>query len=338
MPQFSIIIPVYNVAPYLRECLDSVLAQTFTDWEAICVDDGSTDGSGAILDEYREKVEKLGGGGQRTGKIVVIHQQNAGVSAARNAALDVAKGAYVGFLDGDDVWNADWLRVVAGAIDDHKNVDWIRLGFTRWNGGAWPQITIAGRATFYDSEVPSLLWNEVCRLGYGFMNFYRRECIGAQRFKVGLKISEDTLFALGLAKHLKTAAVVPYSGYLYRQREGSALVVRSQSLGSVRFMWALVNLWRMAFCGQDACAFKKVCLRSVMFRAGICMRRWLMLCDDITIRDRFQMWMAFLELWLMGGFSFRELSGKEKIAWSPFLLIGNTFLLKKYWKFSICQI
>ena len=68
LPKFSIIIPVYNVAPYLRECLDSVLAQTFTDWEAICVDDGSTDGSGAILDEYKENVERLGGGGQRTGK------------------------------------------------------------------------------------------------------------------------------------------------------------------------------------------------------------------------------------------------------------------------------
>lgn len=65
--QFSIVIPVYNVAPYLRECLDSVLVQTFTDWEAICVDDGSADGSGAILDEYKEKVEKLGEGGQRTG-------------------------------------------------------------------------------------------------------------------------------------------------------------------------------------------------------------------------------------------------------------------------------
>jgi len=72
-PFFSIIIPVYNVAPYLRECLDSVLAQTFTDWEAICVDDGSTDGSGAILDEYAAKEPR----------IKVIHPKNAGVGAAR---------------------------------------------------------------------------------------------------------------------------------------------------------------------------------------------------------------------------------------------------------------
>ena len=67
-PKFSIIIPVYNVAPYLRECFDSVLAQTFTNWEAICVDDGSTDGSGEILDEYAA----------RDGRFRVIHQKNAG--------------------------------------------------------------------------------------------------------------------------------------------------------------------------------------------------------------------------------------------------------------------
>ena len=80
--KFSIIIPVYNVAQYLRECLDSVLAQTFTDWEAICVDDGSTDGSGAILDEYAAK----------DWRFRVIHQDNAGVGFARNVALNVARG------------------------------------------------------------------------------------------------------------------------------------------------------------------------------------------------------------------------------------------------------
>lgn len=80
-------------APYLRECLGSVLAQTCTDWEAICVDDGSTDGSGAILDEYAA----------RDGRFKVIHQSNAGVSAARNAALNVVCGEWVYFLDADDL-------------------------------------------------------------------------------------------------------------------------------------------------------------------------------------------------------------------------------------------
>ena len=89
---FSIVIPVYNVAPYLRECLDSLLAQTCADWEAVCVDDGSTDSSGAILDEYAAKDSRF----------VVVHQENRGVSAARNKGLDIAKGEWLVFLDGDD--------------------------------------------------------------------------------------------------------------------------------------------------------------------------------------------------------------------------------------------
>lgn len=93
-PTFSIIIPVYNVAPYLRECLDSVLAQTYADWEAICVDDGSTDGSGAMLDEYAAKDSRFR----------VIHQANAGVSAARNVALELFSGAWVLFMDPDDYY------------------------------------------------------------------------------------------------------------------------------------------------------------------------------------------------------------------------------------------
>lgn len=95
MIAFSIVIPIYNVVPYLRECLDSVLAQTFTDWEAICVDDGSTDGSGSILDEYAVCDRRFR----------VIHQTNAGVSVARNVGMLNAVGGYITFLDGDDVYD-----------------------------------------------------------------------------------------------------------------------------------------------------------------------------------------------------------------------------------------
>ena len=89
-PFFSIIIPVYNVAQYLKECLDSVLAQTFGDWECICVDDGSTDGSGEMLDVYA----------RGDSRFRVFHQTNKGVSAARNLALEHATGDVVCFADG----------------------------------------------------------------------------------------------------------------------------------------------------------------------------------------------------------------------------------------------
>lgn len=88
----SIVIPVYNVEKYLAECVDSVLAQTYTDWEAILVDDGATDSSGRMCDEYAKK----------DSRIRVIHRENGGLSAARNTGLNAARGEYVYFLDSDD--------------------------------------------------------------------------------------------------------------------------------------------------------------------------------------------------------------------------------------------
>ena len=105
--KFSIIIPVYNVEHYLRECLDSVLNQTFSDWEAICVNDGSTDGSVLVLDEYASIDER----------IIVITQSNAGTAAARNTGLKVAKGDYIFFLDGDDWLESNTLQSIADQLD-----------------------------------------------------------------------------------------------------------------------------------------------------------------------------------------------------------------------------
>lgn len=98
----SIIVPVYNVEVYLRKCVDSILAQTFTDFELILVDDGSPDGCPAICDEYAEKDQR----------VRVIHKENGGISSARNAGLDVAQGDYIGFVDSDDYILPDMYRIL----------------------------------------------------------------------------------------------------------------------------------------------------------------------------------------------------------------------------------
>ena len=90
--KLSIIVPVYNVEPDLQRCVDSILAQTFTDFELILVDDGSLDNCPAICDEYVKK----------DSRIIVVHNKNIGVSAARNTGLDIARGEYIGFVDSDD--------------------------------------------------------------------------------------------------------------------------------------------------------------------------------------------------------------------------------------------
>jgi glycosyltransferase involved in cell wall biosynthesis len=110
MPQVSVIVPVYNVEPYLRKCIDSILTQTFTDFECIIIDDGSPDNCPAICDEYAAK----------DNRIVVIHQKNAGVSAARNAGLDIARGEWIGFVDSDDWCDAGMFEFLLGNAEKHQ--------------------------------------------------------------------------------------------------------------------------------------------------------------------------------------------------------------------------
>ena len=101
MPKVSVIVPVYNVAPYLRECLDSLCTQTLADIEIIAVDDSSTDNSLRILKEYEQK----------DSRVRIVHfEKNKKTAAARNAGLDIAAGEYIGFVDGDDYVDADFYE------------------------------------------------------------------------------------------------------------------------------------------------------------------------------------------------------------------------------------
>lgn len=101
MPEISVIIPVYNVESFLPRCLDSLKAQTFSDWEAICIDDGSKDACPAILDSYSASDSRF----------VVVHRKNAGVSAARNEAMKLVRGKYVMFLDSDDFLHPQAMEI-----------------------------------------------------------------------------------------------------------------------------------------------------------------------------------------------------------------------------------
>lgn len=128
--KLSIIVPIYNVAPYLHKCVDSLLAQDYDDYEIILVDDGSMDNSPQICDEYarvneleNERVSELG-----RPSIHVIHQSNGGLSAARNAGLKAAKGEYVCFVDSDDYWEEN---VLGGLIEqvEREKLDVLRFDY-----------------------------------------------------------------------------------------------------------------------------------------------------------------------------------------------------------------
>lgn len=208
--KFSIIIPVYNVAPYLRECLDSVLAQTFTVWEAICVDDGSTDGSVRILDEYAAKDDRFS----------AFHQANSGVSAARNRGLDCARGSWILFLDGDDVLHPDTLSRLSVVISRFEEVDSVRFGLKRFDEcGSFALDDVLERECnlfdVSDTFAGSPTYNFTCIA-------YRREVLGNTRFE-GLTVGEDTLFLTRFFECARRLAVMPDVLYGYRFRVGSAM-------------------------------------------------------------------------------------------------------------------
>ena len=107
IPEISVIIPVYNAERYLRDSLNSLLQQTFEDWEAICVNDGSADSSAQILQEYAAKDNRF----------IIISEPNSGQSVARNKALELAKGKYVAFLDADDLLKENFLESLYNAAE-----------------------------------------------------------------------------------------------------------------------------------------------------------------------------------------------------------------------------
>ena len=125
-PKLSIIVPIYNVEQYLRKCVDSLLAQDISDYEIILVDDGSTDNSGAICDEYTSPsfVNSL----TRSVVIKVIHQENGGLSAARNTGIKAAKGEYICFVDSDDYWEPNVLGGLMAQVE-RDDLDVLRFDY-----------------------------------------------------------------------------------------------------------------------------------------------------------------------------------------------------------------
>lgn len=210
-PLFSLIVPVFNVEPFLKETLESVSSQTFNDWEAICVDDGSSDGSGKILDEY--SIRDL--------RFRVFHQLNKGVSAARNLALKKIVGKYVVFLDGDDLIKDSTLETVAGWIAANKDVQIFSYKTFRFNQTKsliWPMCQGENSPRIVDltrsSDDPALF-------GHFAEKVYAREIIPERGF-LPYAHGEDLLFLAEAGCRAKKLMVYDSTFYAYRCRTGSA--------------------------------------------------------------------------------------------------------------------
>ena len=185
--KFSIIIPCYKVEKYICECLDSVLAQTIGDWEAICVDDGSPDGTGAILDEYAAHEPR----------IKVIHQANGGLSAARNAALNVAQGDWLYYLDSDDLMPPSALEDMVRAWEQCSDADMIRGQMVKFKDGESVQWPFCGEMSVSVYDLSKVLKGRFFN-GYFQQIFYRRSTFGDIRFKTNTTIIQRTITTNGV--------------------------------------------------------------------------------------------------------------------------------------------
>lgn len=209
----SIIVPIYNVEPYIEKCIDSLIAQTYKDIEIILVDDGSPDRCGEICDQYA-KTDK---------RIVVIHQNNQGVSAARNAGLNAAKGEYIGFCDPDDYVEPEMYRRLYDemiAADAQMAVCECRIVHLDGKETMLPErgVTVLNQkeALYHFWDVPETIRHSVCN------KLFSRDICNHIRFNAGLNATEDAEFVGLYLLRVNKVAFVHEPLYIIFKRAGSA--------------------------------------------------------------------------------------------------------------------
>ena len=215
MAEVSIIVPVYQVEKYIRQCVDSILAQTFTDFELILVDDGSKDKSGQICDEYAVLDQR----------VKVIHKENGGLSDARNCGMDQAVGNYFMFVDSDDYIAPTMLEYLYKALMN-KEADIAVCNFLHFfeedrkrdfSTNIQSEV-LSGAEIFYSRKnervygIWTVAWNKL----------YKRETLGNVRFRFG-KYHEDEFWANDIYQMDIKVVTIPECLYYYRQRDNSIM-------------------------------------------------------------------------------------------------------------------
>ena len=228
MATISIVVPVYNVENYLPQCIDSIRCQTFDDFEVICVVDGATDRSEALLSLFKLVEPRL--------KVVV--KKNGGLSSARNAGIEQAAGEYVMFVDSDDMLTPDACKVVYDTFQK-TGAEVVTFGawcYPRFASTPWHDVVLSPRDVFYDEFSPDILFKEQSH------PFAWRTAVSLEFIKrTGLRFDESTLFAEDQVFHFalypKAKGVAFISKKLYEYR-----LFRRGSLMEIRFAEPLMRL------------------------------------------------------------------------------------------------
>ena len=230
MPLISVIVPVYKVEPYLSRCIDSILSQTFTDFELILVDDGSPDNCGKICDEYAKNNKR----------IRVIHKENGGLSSARNAGIAIARGEWIHFVDSDDLIHPKMLEFLYGAVDENTQISMCEL----FNADICPEnfYSHKNKSEFKKHKINEdtliflmhcsnyIYWGACAKL-------IKKDILLKHPFTVG-KIHEDSAVVFKWINEAENVNITDEQLYFYRVTSDSITHV-DFSLKNLDFLWAI---------------------------------------------------------------------------------------------------
>lgn len=210
-PKISIIVPVYKVEKYIHKCVDSILSQTFTDFELILVNDGSPDFCGEICNQYTEI----------DNRVKVIHKKNGGLSDARNTGIEIAKGDYIGFVDSDDWIEPDMYQILYDlCIKNDCEIATCTYAIVHNDKRITNEsnhMVVQNRNEAMQSLLEGKLYNEVV-----WTKLFKRSLFENQRFTVGI-IHEDTDFTYRMIHESKKICSVGMAKYNYLKRDGSIM-------------------------------------------------------------------------------------------------------------------
>ena len=270
MPIISIIIPIYNVGKYLRECLDSIINQTYADYECLLIDDGSLDDSGAICDEYAIKDTRFR----------VFHKDNGGVCSARNLALKEARGEWVTFIDGDDFIGKNYIENMYKATMNCSGVDFVQCGLQNYKDG---KVSMNQKYEDIESSYSGLLFNRV--RGLIVSKLFKLSIIKEQnlQFDDKMKIGEDFVFTMDYILYVNRFTLCSSVDYFYRRHSASATnyvrTIKDYEVSLYEFkreydsVLTYINSKQLS---EDDCSYRLnllardiVCVMLILFRGNI---------------------------------------------------------------------
>lgn len=312
MPLISVIIPAYNIEDYIGACLDSLIQQTYKNIEIIVVNDGSSDNTGKVINEYAFEYENM----------KVIHKKNNGVSAARNSGIDIANGEYIGFIDGDDTIDKDMFEIlIDNAIKYDADISHCgyrmvfpsRVDYYHNTGVLINQDNKSGlRDLLVGDKVEPGLWNKIYRKGL-FENI---------RINEDIKINEDLLVNYYLFKKSSKSIFYDKCLYNYTLRKNSAStskINRNKIMDPIKVAKEILNDLE-----KDSDLYNLAYERYIMSLIGI--------CRNMQIRNSKEFKNHFDEAKVTLRNEYNNIMNNHYIAKkTKFMVIGNLYLSKMFY-------